>query len=186
MLRRRAGQTPAGAPSSGGPGRAIPPRLLDGLRFESANGRVTVTLVPGLRAYVGYGRDRNNHDEAASSRYTFGGFYSNVLGSGIDVTASDSRMQRPGGTSYDSWYVSVGRSFTPRLYLSGDYGSSLSVLRFVTSSGFLIETRPHTRRFAMSGVFNTGVGPSILVTLERLADNDATQTRLMSGVSYRF
>jgi hypothetical protein len=167
-------------------GRAIDPRLLDGLRFESANSRVTVTIIPGLRAYAGYGRDRNNHDESASSRYTYGMFYANVLGSGIDVTASDSRMERPGGTSYNSWYVSLGRSFTPRLYLSGDYGSSLSIFRFVTSSGFLIETRPRTRRFALSGVLNTGVGPSVLVTFERLGDDDSTQTRLMSGVTYRF
>jgi hypothetical protein len=167
-------------------GRPIDPRLLDGLRFESANGRVTVVIRPGVRVYGGYGRDRNNHDEAASNRFTYGGFASNVLRSGVDVTASDSRMQRPGGNSYNSWYVSLGRSFSRRLYLSGDYGSSLSVLRFVTSGGFLIENRPRTRRAALSGVFNMNHGASVVATAERLTDGALTQTRLMSGLSYRF
>jgi hypothetical protein len=167
-------------------GRAVEPRLLDGLRFESANARVTVTLTPGIRVYGGYGRDKNNHDEAASNRYTYGLFASNLLGTALDVTASDSRMERAGGSSYNSWYLSIGRSLNRRLYLSGDYGSSVSVLRFVTSGGFLIETRPQTRRLAASALFNVNRGASILATVERLTDGDSTQTRLMSGLSYRF
>ena len=167
-------------------GRAVDPRVLDGLRFESASGRVTVTIRPGLRVYGGYGRDRNNHDDAASTRVTYGVFASDVGGSGLDVTASDSRMQRPGGNSYNSWYVSLGRSFSRRVYLSGDYGSSLSVVRFVTASGFLIETRPHSRRLAFSSLFNLTRVASLLASVERVADGTSTQTRLMSGINYRF
>jgi hypothetical protein len=167
-------------------GRAVDPRLLDGLRFESANGRATVTIRPGLRVYGGYGRDRNNHDEAASTRITYGMFASDIAGTGLDVAASDSRMQRPGGNSYDSWYVSVGRSFSRRVYLSGDYGSSLSVVRFLTASGFLIETRPHSRRLAFSSLFNLTRVASLLANVERLTDGTSTQTRVMSGINYRF
>jgi len=167
-------------------GRAVDPRLLDGLRFESANGRVTVTIKSGLRVFGGYGRDRNNHDEAASNRYAYGVFASNVLATGLDLTASDSRMERPGGNSYNSWYVSLGRSFTRRIYLSGDYGSSLSVVRFVTASVCVIETRPHTRRLAVSTLLNMNGGASVLASVERLTDGASTQTRLMSGLNYRF
>jgi hypothetical protein len=95
-------------------------------------------------------------------------------------------MQRSGGNSFDSWYVSLGRSVGRRLYLTTDYGSSLSVLRFLTASGFLIENRPHTRRLALSGVMNMSGGTSLLVTAERLSDTGSTQTRFLSGLSYRF
>ena len=167
-------------------GRPVDPRLLDGLRFESANARVTVSVTSSVRLFGGYGRDRNNHDEAASNRFTYGLFASNLFGSGLDVSGADSRMQRPGGNSFDSWYVSAGRSFTRRLYLSGDYGSSISVLRFLTSSGFLIETRPHTRRLAVSGLLHMTRGTSLLTTAERLTDGASTQTRFQSGVMYSF
>jgi hypothetical protein len=167
-------------------GRPIDPRVLDGLRFESASTRVTVTVTPGVRVFAGYGRDRNNHDEAASNRWTYGVFASNLFGTGFDVNASDSRMQRPGGNSFDSWYVSAGRSFSRRLYVTLDYGSSLSVLRFVTSSGFLIETRPHTRRMAASGLLHMTRATSLLTIAEWLGDGAFTQTRFQSGVTYRF
>jgi hypothetical protein len=167
-------------------GRPVDPRLLDGLRFESASTRVTLTVTPGVRVFGGYGRDRNNHDETASNRFTYGLFASNLFRTGLDVSASDSRMQRPGGNSFNSWYVSTGRSFTRRLYLSGDYGSSISLLRFLTSSGFLIENRPHTHRLAASGLLNMTRSTSLLTIAERLTDGTTTQTRFQSGVTYRF
>jgi len=80
----------------------------------------------------------------------------------------------------------VGRTLARRLYLTGDYGSSLSVYRFVSASGFIIENRPRTRRAAISGLLNLPHGTSLLTTLERLADDDASHTRIMSGLSYRF
>ena len=167
-------------------GRAIDPRALEGLRFESATGRVTVTVARGIRVFGGYGRDRNNREDTSTGRITYGLFAANVANTGLDVNASDSRLHGANGRSYNSWYVSVGRTIARRLYLTGDYGSSISVYRFTSASGFAIENRPRTRRAALSGVLNLPHGTSFLATLERLKDDDATQTRVMSGLSYRF
>lgn len=167
-------------------GRPVDPRALDGLRYESVSGRVTIRLMKRLRVFGGYGQDRNNRDDSTAGRLTYGLFASNVASTGVDVTFTDSRINRGTSGSYDSWYVSLGRSFGSHVYLTGDYGSSLSVLRFTSSSGFVIETRPRTRRLAFSGVFNVGGGTSLLVTAERVLDSGSTQTRVMSGITYRF
>jgi hypothetical protein len=167
-------------------GRPIDPRALEGLRFESATGRVTVTVARGIRVFGGYARDRNNREDSNTGRITYGLFAANVANTGLDVNASDSRLHGANGRSYNSWYVSVGRTIARRLYLTGDYGSSISVYRFTSASGFVIENRPRTRRAALSGVLNLPHGTSVLATLERVKDDDATQTRVMSGLSYRF
>ncbi len=57
-------------------------------------------------------------------------------------------MDRGASGSYDAWYASVGRSLGRRIYLTGDYSSSLSIYHFTSTTGFLLETRPLTRRFA--------------------------------------
>jgi len=167
-------------------GRPIDHRAVEGLRYESATGRVTVTVARGVRVFGGYGRDRNNREDSSSGRVTYGFFAGDVAGSGLDVSASDSRLQGADGRSFNSWYVSVGRTLARRLYLTGDYGSSLSVFRFVSASGFVIENRPRTRRAALSGLLNLPHGTSLLTTLERLTEDDASHTRIMSGLSYRF
>jgi hypothetical protein len=167
-------------------GRPVDPRALDGLRYESVSGRVTLRLMKQVRVFGGYGQDRNNRDDSTAGRLTYGLFASNIARTGLDVTFTDSRINRGTAGSYDSWYVSLGRSFGSHVYLTGDYGSSLSVLRFTSSSGFVIETRPRTRRLAFSGVFNVGGGTSLLVTAERILDSGSTQTRVMSGITYRF
>jgi len=167
-------------------GRPIDPRALDGLRYESAAGRVTVTVIPGVRVFAGYGRDRNNREDSSSGRLTYGFFAADVAGTGIDVSASDARLQGGDGRSFNSWYVSAGRTLARRLYLTGDYGSSLSVYRFVSAGGFVIENRPRTRRAALSGIFNLPHGTSLLTTVERLQEDDVAHTRIMSGLTYRF
>jgi hypothetical protein len=167
-------------------GRPIDPRALEGLRFESASGRVTVTVAGGVRVFGGYGRDRNNREDSASGRMTYGFFAADVGGTGLDVSAGDSRLQAGDGRSFNSWYVSVGRTLARRVYLTGDFGSSLSVYRFVTASGFVIENRPRTRRAAISGLVSLPHGTSLVTTAEWLTDGDASQARLMSGLSYRF
>ncbi|RPJ64550.1 MAG: hypothetical protein EHM24_22655 [Acidobacteria bacterium] len=167
-------------------GRPVDPRAVEGLRFESATGRVTVTVARGLRVFGGYGRDRNNREDSASGRVTYGFFAADAAGSGLDLSAADSRLQGADGRSFNSWYLSVGRTLARRLYLTGDYGSSLSVYRFVSASGFVIENRPRTRRAALSGLLTLPHGASVLTTLERVKDDDITQTRIMSGLSYRF
>jgi hypothetical protein len=145
-----------------------------------------VSLGRSLRLFGGYGQDRNNRDDSVSGRLTYGLYASNVWRTGINVTASDSRINRGSGGSYDSWYASVGRSLGSRVYLTGDYSSSLSVFHFTSASGFLIETRPLTRRLALSGIINTTRGTSLLINVERVIDSTATQTRVLSGLTYRF
>lgn len=167
-------------------GRPVSPRALEGLRYESASGRLTVTLARAVRVFAGYGRDRNNRQDESTGRVTYGVFAADVAGSGFDVSASDSRMQGGNGRSFNSWYVSAGRSLANRVYLTADYGSSLSVLRFVSVDGFVIETRPRTRRAALSSVITLPARTSLLITAERVLDDEASQTRLLSGVSYRF
>jgi hypothetical protein len=167
-------------------GRAVDPKALDGMRFESLTGRVTVSVGRYLRLFGGYGQDRNNRDDQASGRLTYGAYAANVLRTGIDVTASDSRIDRGAMGSYDSWYVSVGRSFGSRLYLTGDYSSSLSVYRFTSATGFVIESQPTTRRLALSSVVNTTRKTSIVITGERVLFNDGAQTRILAGLTWRF
>ncbi len=166
-------------------GRPVPARALEGLLFESAGGRVTVRLPQGVRAYVGYARDKNNRDSDATDRLTFGGSASNVARTGIDATVSVSRVDRRSVGSYDSWYVSVGRGVGRRLYLTGDYTSSLSVLRFTGGDGFLVETRPETHRVSLTSLVHLGRSWSLLATVERTDDQSAEELRLLTGLSYR-
>jgi hypothetical protein len=167
-------------------GRPVDPKALDGMRFESLTGRVTVSVGHGVRVFGGYGQDRNNRDDDPHGRLTYGVYASNVLGTGLDVTGSDSRIDSGANGSYDSWYISVGRSIGSKVYLTGDYSSSLSFYRFTSSTGFTIESRPTTKRLALSGVFNTSRRTSVLVTGERVLYNDATQTRILAGLTWRF
>jgi hypothetical protein len=167
-------------------GRAIDPKALDGMRFESLTGRATVTLGKYLRLFGGYGQDRNNRDDQASGRLTYGAYASNVLKTGIDVTFSDSRIDRGTNGWYNSWYVSVGRSLGSRVYLTGDYSSSLSLYRFTSATGFIIESQPTTRRLALSSVINTTRTTSILITGERVLFDTGTQTRILAGLTWRF
>jgi hypothetical protein len=167
-------------------GRPVDPKALDGMRFESVTGRVTVTVFRNVRLYAGIGQDRNNRDDEPSGRINVGAFAPNVLGTGIDLTVSDSRIDRGTSGSYDAWYASVGRSLGGRVYLTGDYSSSLSIYHFTSATGFVIDTRPRTRRFAVSGIINAARRASLQITAERVLDSDATQTRLLSGIMYRF
>jgi hypothetical protein len=167
-------------------GRPIDPKALDGLRFESITGRATVSVGRYLRLFGGYGQDRNNREDEASGRLTYGAYASNVLRTGIDVTFSDSRIDRGANGWYDSWYVSVGRSFGSRVYLTGDYSSSLSFYKFTSAAGFTIESQPTTRRLALSSVINTTRTTSVLITGERVLFDDGAQTRFLAGLTWRF
>ena len=165
-------------------GRAIPQSALDGFLYETAGGRVTVEIVRGLRAYAGYARDRNNRDEESSGRITAGLWASNIARSGFDLSISDNRIDRPDRT-YDAWHVSLGRSLGPRLYLSADYSNSLSVLR-VNGPGGTIETRPRSKRYGLSGVWNVNRTVSFTFSGEQLRDDLSEDDRGMLGMTYRF
>ena len=166
-------------------GRPVDPRLLAGFLYESAGGRITVEVARGVRVFAGYARDRGNRDDGSTGRITAGFHASNVLRSGIDVTVSDNRIDRPDNT-YDSWYASIGRSFGGRVYVSLDYATALSVLRFTSSDGVVVESRPQTNRFSLNGSVNLGRSVSLLLAAERGTDDRATDLRGTAGLSVRF
>lgn len=165
-------------------GRPIVSTSLDGLLYQSVGGRATVEVLPRVRVYAGYSRDRNNRDTEPTGRTLVGGYASNIAGSGFDVTASDSLMTRP-DNSYHSRYVSLGRQIGRSVYVSGDLSTSLSVVRFSRSDGITIETRPHTVR--MSGMVSAYMtkSQSITATIERSNETGLHDVRVLLGLSYR-
>jgi hypothetical protein len=166
-------------------GRPVDPRLLEGYLFESAGGRVTVTLSRTVRVYAAYAQDQNNRDEAAYPHLSGGISVRDVLGSGIDMTTYASRVDRTQGP-YTSVYASLGRSLGTRWYMSLDYTSSLSVLRISSGGGPTVETRPQADRYSLMMQVNLGRRFSLFLNLERVDEDAATEDRLATGLSVRF
>jgi hypothetical protein len=166
-------------------GRPVSARALEGLLYESAQGRITVTLFTGFRVFGGYAQDRNNFEDAPTGRATFGFFATNLLKTGLDVRLSDNRMTRP-GSSNDAWDASIGRNLTPRVYLTFDYSNSLAVLQVTALGGFQVEQRPRTTRYALTGLINLNRWISLLLSAEHLRDGSLTQIRWLSGLTCRF
>lgn len=167
-------------------GRPVDAKSLDGFLFDSMGGRATVEVARGLRAWAGYYQDKNNRDDITSNRWQFGLSATNVLGSGFDVFASDNRTIRPGSSTYDAWYFSLGRSLGSRLYLTLDYSTSLSVLQLTDSGGLTIVNRPSSRRYSLSGIFNVSRAFSLMLTAEQLVDEASTQDRGLLVLTFRF
>ena len=165
-------------------GRALTSAAVEGLHYESASGRITVQVGRGVHVYTGYARDRTNRDDVATGRFTLGGHAGNVFGTGFDISGSDSRVQRASGP-YNSRYFSVGRNLGRAAYVSMDYSTSLSVVRFLRSDGVIIETRPSTRRYSGSGSVTLNRYLSLLTTVDYTIDNDLNELRILSGLSYR-
>lgn len=166
-------------------GRPVDPRLLAGFLYESGGGRLTVEVARGLRVFAGYSQDRGNRDSGSTGRITAGLHAADVFRTGIDVTVSDNRIDRPDG-AYDSWYASVGRSFGGRVYVSLDYATALSVLRFTDADGLVVETRPRTDRFSLNGNVNLGPSLSLLLAAERTSGDLSTELRGSAGFAVRF
>jgi hypothetical protein len=167
-------------------GRPVSSKQLDGFLYESASARLTVEVVKNVRVFAGYGQDKNGSGDEATGRLSFGVYSSNLLGTGIDVNVTDYRYDQPGGSSYDSWYVSAGRSFGSKVYLTGEYSSSLSVIRYEQSGGVVIETKPTTKRFGASAIVNMTRSMSLLLTGEHTTGDDYDENRFLSGITYRF
>jgi len=167
-------------------GRPVPAKALDGFLYESIGGRVTVRVLKNLRVYGGYGQDKNDRDADPTGRISFGASASNLVGTGIDLTVSDYRYSTGSSSSYDSWYVSAGRSLGTKVYLSGDFNTSLSVLRFIRFDGLLIENRPETKRYGVSAVVNLNRRVSLLVNGDYTQDTSFSETRFLAGLVYRF
>ena len=166
-------------------GRPVPLKSLEGLFFESLSGRVTVEVVKGVRLYAGYGRDRNNRDSDPTGRLQVGGHSGNLAGTGFDVTASWNRIDRGAPGTYSAYYVSVGRSLTPQIYLSGDYSTSLSVLRFTRGDGVIVESHPETSRYGLSAMWHMGRLVSLIVNGDMTRDDMGHEFRVFSGLTYR-
>ena len=167
-------------------GRPVPAKTLDGFLFESIGARVTVEVANGVRVFGGYGQDKNDRDADPMDRLSFGVYTSNLFGTGVDVNVTDYRYQRGAASSYDSWYVSVGRSFGSRVYLSGEYTTSLSVLRYAREDGFVVESRPQTDRLGASANVYLSRTLSLLIVADYTRDEGYRETRLLSGLSVRF
>ncbi len=165
-------------------GRPLSVRDADGLRYETAGGRVSVRVARQVDVYVGYARDRNNRDDAPTGRLTIGGYAGNLLGTGLDVSASDALIDRPTGP-YHSRYISVGRRVGRGVYLSGDYSTSLAVVRFVRSDGVTIETRPWTHRLSGNASVILTRQFSLVGVADYTTDEGLRDLRIMTGLSYR-
>jgi hypothetical protein len=165
-------------------GRPLTAQALDGLRYETAGGRVSVKVARQIEIYGGYYRDRNNREDAATGRLTLGGYSSNLFGSGFDVSGSDAIIDRPSGP-YHSRYVSLGHAVGRRVYVSGDFSTSLAIVRFVRSDGVAIETRPWTRRFSanLSATLNRQF--SLIGVVDYVVDEGMKDLRVMTGLTYR-
>jgi hypothetical protein len=166
-------------------GRALSTQAVEGLKYESRGGRVSVEVIKGVRVYGSYAQDRNNRDDALTGRVTLGGYAGNLGGSGFDLSASDSRINRPSG-AYHSTYVSVGHGIGRSVYVTSDYTTSLSVVQFLRGDGLLIQTRPWSKRY--SGSLNANMNRHLSFSVTGDLTEDATQReiRVLTGVSARF
>ena len=166
-------------------GRSVTPERLEGLRYASVGGRATVEVARNVRIYAGYSRDQDNRNDQPTGRLLIGGHAGNLGGSGLDVSASNSRIDRPLGP-YHSRYVSIGHALGRRGYVSVDYATSLSVVRFVRSDGVVIDTRPRTRRVSGNGSVTLSRRFSLIVSGDLNRYDDGSQFRTMTGFSIRF
>lgn len=166
-------------------GVPVDSRTLYGFLYQSGGGRVTVEVVKNVRLYVGYALDRSDRESSSVGRLTLGAWASNVLGTGLDLALSDNRSNRNGGPN-DAWYASIGRSLGPRFYLTLDASTSVAVFRYTDQGGIVIESRPRTKRYGLSGNANLSRHLSILATVEQFVDDVSRDTRGLLGLTYRF
>jgi hypothetical protein len=167
-------------------GRPVDAKSLQGFLFDSIGARATIEVARGWRVWGGYYQDKNNRDDIKSNRWQFGLSSMNVLRTGLDVYVSDNRTVRPGASSYDAWYFSLGRSLGSRLYVTADYSTSLSVLQLTDSGGLTVVNRPSSKRYSLSGTYNVSRAFSLFLTAERLVDDTSTQNRGLLGLTFRF
>jgi hypothetical protein len=165
-------------------GRPITPSALAGLLYESIGGRATVEVLRNTRLYAAFARESNNRDTESSRRATIGGHAPDVGGLGIDLTASQSFISRSQG-SYSARYVSLGRQIGRSVYVSGDWSTSLSIVRFSRSDGLVIESRPHTTRYSGTATISLPNALSFLALAEYTHGDNYRDVRLMSGLTYR-
>jgi hypothetical protein len=166
-------------------GRPVTEAQLEGFLFESISGRLTLRPWRNFQFFVGYAEDRTRQEEETRHRLSFGIFSPNLLRSGFDVTVSDTRFKTAAGSTSDAWYFSLGRDVGRSLYFEAYYRTSIAFLR-LTSSGVLVDRRPYSHLYGLSSVIRIGRRVSILALLERTDEDSLGETRVLSGLSYRF
>jgi hypothetical protein len=166
-------------------GRPVSLKAVEGLLYESMGGRVTVEVIRRTHVYAGYSRDKTNRDDEPTGRTLVGGYASDIARTGFDFAASDSKIIRPDG-NYHSRYLSIGKQLGDHVYVSGEYTTTLSLVRFSRSDGLIVEMKPHTEQFGATGVINVGRAVSFMVMGERTTFDTAVEHRLLAGISYRF
>jgi hypothetical protein len=165
-------------------GRPLTPEAVEGLKYSTAGGRAIVRVARQTDIWAGYYQDQNNRDDQVVGRLLVGGHAGNTFDTGLDVSGSFSRFDRPDGP-YNSTYVSLGHGLGRMWYLSGDYSTSLSVVRFLNSEGVIIETRPSTTRYSgnLNGTLNRWF--SLMVVADYTQDEGYQEFRLLSSLTYR-
>ncbi len=166
-------------------GRPVSEAQLEGLLFESIGGRLTLRPWRNFQFFVGYAQDRTREEEEKRDRFNFGVFSPNLLRSGFDLTVSDTRFNTAAGDTSDAWYFSLGRDVSRALYLEAYYRTSVAFLRLSTS-GVLVERRPYSHLYGVSSVIRLGRRASILALLERTDEDSLGETRILTGLTYRF
>jgi hypothetical protein len=167
-------------------GRPVTSKQLEGYLYESASARLSVEVFRNFRVFAGYGQDKNDSSDSATGRISAGVYSSNLFGTGLDVNVTDYRYDQPGGSSYDSWYASAGRALGSKVYLTAEYSSSLSIIRYTQSTGVVIESKPSTKRFGGSAILNLTRTMSLMVTGEHTQGDDYKENRVLTGITYRF
>lgn len=167
-------------------GRPVDPRTLEGFLYGSIGGRVTIEPVRGVRLWAGYSQEQSSIAGETYPRYQAGIYLFNLLGSGLDISASDYRYDRPSTGRYDSLYASIGHSIGSRVYLTLDYTTSLSTLILTGPDGVLVRTSPRSKRYSLSGVVNLSRAFSLFLTAEQIKDDSSRQNRGLLGLSFRF
>jgi hypothetical protein len=166
-------------------GRPVMQQAVDGLLYESYGGRVSGEILPRVRTYVGYSRDRNNRADAPTGRWLAGGFAADLFGTGVDLTASTSRMRGPAG-SYHSTFLSAGRELGRRVYATAEMSTALSLVRFLRWDGLVVDTRPTTKRFGGNATVQLWRSTSGFVSLEHTRDgDDYREWRALTGLTVR-
>jgi len=166
-------------------GRPVSESELEGFLYESIGGRLTLRFTPAIQAFLSYTRDKTNEQDERRDRLMLGVFGYDLFHAGFDARVTNSRYSQAGESAYNSWYVSLGKTFGRSLYLEGFYSSSVSVLR-VFGSQVQVETRPHTELYGVSSIFYLTRRASLLVTLEHMSGDWPSETRALTGLSYRF
>lgn len=166
-------------------GRPVSPEQLDGLLFESERVRLSVLPRRGIRIWGGWGRDKNNRQDQWYDRVSYGVYLNDIFELGLDLVMSNQQLDR-GDSSYDSTYVSLGKTLGRRLYVSLDYITSLSVFVFNDADGGIVEVRPKSTRYSLSLNATLGRRLSLLLVAEHTDHDQYDELRVLSGLACRF